>query len=487
LRSSAAAALVTYAFNLAIVPLVLGRMGPDLLGAWATVASLVAVGSLADAGVRTEIVRRVGAACGAGDPDAVVRSARQGVTLLAVIAALVTVAGVAAAPVVRSFSFPAGVPGYGPTEVDNLLRATVAVIAASLVANGYFGVLRGVQRGDVETLGRVIAVPVAAVVTVAGVVLSWGLWALFLGGLTQLVTGVAWSWRHTRRLVPGLRLRPVPLSVPVVKGYLALSGLALLSQVGDVVDSQWDKLVLSHFVGSTAVASFHIGTSLVLQGRALALLPLAPLLAAVAELRERDRARMEALFDVLSRAGMVFGAVVLGAVFVFTPAFVGLWLGAGQAPPGTVDAARLFTVAASFNLMSAPLALRSFGEGWHRLAAGSAAVNMAVNAALSLALTMAIGFHGALYGSIAGNLTGSAFLFVLVRRRTGAYRAFLRWRAPAVGVLAAAAASVAGLGAVDSWPALGAAGAAYVAAVGAACARAERLPVRRLLSRPVTA
>lgn len=485
-RSSTAAALVTYGFNLALVPLVLGRMGPELYGAWATVASILAVGSLADAGVRTEIIRRVGAASGAGDQEDVVRSVRQGVTLLAVLAALVTVVGAAAAPAIRGFSFPAGVPGYGADELDRLVRATVAVLAASLVANGYSGVLRGVQRGDIDTVGRIVAILVAAAVTVTGVALSWGLWALFLGSLTQLVVVVTWNWLGTRRVVPGLRLRRVPLTAPVVKGYLALSGLALLSQVSDVVDSQWDKVILSHFVGSSAVASFHIGTSLVLQAKALALLPLAPLLAAVAELRERDPARMEALFDLLAKAAMVSGAVVLGMVFVFVPAFVDLWLGPGQARTGTAVAARLFAVAAVLNLVSAPLAFRAFGEGWHALAAASSAVNMVVNAALSLVLTMTIGFNGALYGSIAGNLVGSVFLFGLVRRRMGERWAFPPLRALTVGALVAAAGSVGGLGNVRSWPSLGAAGAVYLAVAGAACARAERLPVRRLLSRPVT-
>lgn len=483
--SSAAGAVVTFAVNLAIVPFVLNRLGPNLYGAWATMASVLAVGALADAGVRTEITRRVGSALGEGDEDGLVRSVHQGVTLLAALASTITLVGLLAAPAIRAFAFPKGVPGYTNPEVDLLLRATMALLAGSLVANGYFGVLRGVQRGDVETTGLILAVPASAVATVVGVHLGWGLWALFLSSLTALLVAGAWNTVGARRLVPALHPRLAALSGSIVKGYLGLSGLALLAQVSDVVDSQWDKVVLSRYVGSTAVTSFQIGTSLVSQGKTLALLPLAPLLVAIAELRRHDRVRMEALFSLMARAGMVLGAVVLGAIFVFAPAFVRLWLGDEPSAAAAVGAARLFSIAAVCNLVSAPLAFRAFGEGWHALCAASSIVNMVVNGALSLGLTMAIGFNGALYGSIAGNLIGSSVFFVLMRRRMAE-----RWTAPplralVVGALAVLLAVLAGADRLGSWVELVPAGAAYVVVVGLACARAERIQVTDLLPRRV--
>lgn len=477
-RTSVAGAAVTYAVNLAIVPLVLHRVGSEIYGAWATMASILAVGSLADAGVRTEIIRRVGSAHGDGDDEALVRSVRQGVTLLVVLAGAITLVGMLAAPVIRAFAFPGGVPGYAPAEVDLLVRMTVAVLAASLVANGYFGVLRGVQRGDIETTGLMLSVLTSAAVTVGCVTLGWGLWALFLGSLAGLLVTVMWNSAGTHRLVPDLRLRLVAVTGPVVKGYLALSGLALLSQIGDVVDSQWDKVILSRYVGSTAVTSFQIGTGLVLQAKALALLPLAPLLVATAELRSRDRARMEVLFSLMARTAMVVGAVVLGATFVFAPAFLKLWLGDDPSAAGAGSAARLFTLAVAINLVAAPLAFRAFGEGWHTLAAVGAGINMVVNATLSLLLTVAIGFEGALYGSIAGNLIGTAVFLLLMRRRLGDRWVSPPWRALTIGCLAAALMVVAGADRVDAWLPLALLGLLFVGVVGPACAVAERLSLR---------
>jgi O-antigen/teichoic acid export membrane protein len=474
-RTSAAGALVTYAVNLAIVPFVLHRVGATLYGAWATVASILAVGALADAGVRTEIIRRVGVAQGERDDEALIRSVHEGVTLLAALAAAVTLLGVVAAPAIRAFAFPGGVPGYANPELDLLIRATVAVLATSLVVNGYFGVLRGVQRADVETVGQMLAIPVSAAVTAVAVSLRWGLWGLFLGSIATLLVTATWSARGASRVVPDLRPRLVALTRPVMTGYLALSGLALLSQIGDVVDSQWDKVVLSRYVGSAAVTSFQIGTNLVQQGKALALLPLAPLLVSVAELRLRDEARMESLYRLMARAGAVVGTVVLGGLVAFAPSFVRLWLDGDPSAGSAGTAARLFSVAVALNLIAAPLAFRAFGEGWHVLAAASAGANMALNGVLSLVLTMSIGFNGALYGSIAGNLAGTVVFVVLMHRRLGDRWIVPPWKALAIGSLATGLAVVAGAGRIETWPVLVLAGGLFAVGLGAVCAAAERL------------
>lgn len=481
-RSSAVATVVTYGVNLAIVPFVLHRVGADLYGAWATLASVLAVGALADAGVRTEIIRRVGAAQGDGGHDELIRTVQQGTTLLMMFAGVIVAVGVFATPVIRAFAFPGGVPGYSGRELDLLMRAIVAVLATSLVANGYFGVLRGVQRGDVETTGMLLAVPMSAAATVTGVSLGWGLWGLFLGSLATLVVTVAWNATYAGRLLPDLRFRPVALRSSAAKGYLALSSLALLSQIGDVVDSQWDKVVLSHFVGSSAVASFQIGTNLVLQGKVLALLPIAPVLVLIAELRRHDRARMEAAFQLMARASMALGTVVLSSIFVFAPAFIRLWLGADTATAGAAHAARLFAIAVALNLASAPLALRAFGEGWHRIAAASAVSNMALNGTLSLLLTMAMGFDGALLGSICGNLAGTLVLLVMMRRRLGDRWVPPPWKALTLGSAGTLLMVGTGADSPHGWLPLVIVGFAYAVVLTAACGAAEALPFREVKS-----
>jgi O-antigen/teichoic acid export membrane protein len=478
-RSSAGAAAVSFGLSLAVLPFVLHRVGPELYGVWVTVAALLAVGGLADAGIRTEVMRRVAAAKGKDDDAQLVASVQQGMTLLACLGGVVFLLAIAATPLIRGFAFPAGVAGYGAAEIDLVIRATLALLLVTLVGNAYFAVLRGVQRGDVETLAQMVALPVGAAVTVVAVIADWSIWALFAGSTAQLLVLFGVEWAGVRRLVPALTPRLTRVTKGTARAYLALSGLALLSQISDVVDSQWDKLVISHFVGSGAVTSFQVGTSVVLQGKAIALLPLAPLLVAIAELRHREDDRLESLYRLLSKASFVLGAVILSATFVYAPAFLELWLGVPGAAAG--GPARLFAVAATLNLMSAPFALRAFGEGWHSVAAVSALVNMVLNGVLSLVLTMALGLNGALYGSIIGTAAGVVVLLVLMRRKMGK-----RWigpplRALTIGAVAAAGVVLLRLDDPGSWAALGLAAAGFTSVIAVTSILAERLPVSALL------
>ena len=477
-RSAALGTAVSYAINLAILPFVLHRVGAGIYGAWATVASVLAIGSLADSGIRTEIVRRVADANGRDDDVAMARAVHEGLTILAVMSFGILVVGWLVTPAVRAFAFPGGVPGYGASEIDWLIRTVFVLLVAALLGNGYFGVLRGVQRGDIETTARTAAVPVGAAVTIAGVAAGWSLWALLFGLAAQLLVSLGWQWVAARRLLPAVRPRFVRMGRAPVKAYLALSSLVLLCQLGDVFDFQWDKLMLSRFVGATAVASYAIGTTLVLQARTLAQLPLLPLLTAAAELRERQPARLEALFDFLSKAAMVLAAVVLGGIFLFGPSFIRLWLGPDMAQAGR--AARLFAVASAINLIGAPLTFRALAEGWHKLAATSAVVNVVLNGTLSAVLTVAIGFDGPLYGSIVGNFAGMVVFMVLIRPRLGASFRLPGLKALATGMALVAAIVALGLDSAGSWPALAVAGLAFAAVAGTLCARSERLGLSSL-------
>src|SRR5581483_7595491 len=264
---------------------------------------------------------------------------------------------------------------------------------------------------------------VGAAATVGGALAGAGLWSLAGGWAAQTVVQLLLEWRGTRAVAPDLRFRLLRISPTTLRPFLALSGLVLLSQVSDVIDTQWDKLVLAHYVGPAVVASFQLGTMLVLQAKALAVLPLTPLLTAVAELGRSRSDEARRIYSELERCSFALGGAILSAAFAFGPAFVRLWLGADFAAAGTV--VRLLVVAVALNLYAAPLALRAFGEEAHRLPAIGSVVNVVVNGALSLVLTRSIGLNGALYGSIAGNLAGTALFLVLMRRAHGK-----GWRMP---------------------------------------------------------
>ncbi|PKW27184.1 O-antigen/teichoic acid export membrane protein [Phycicoccus duodecadis] len=387
----------------------------------------------------------------------------------------VVILAVWGAPWLAALVFPTGVPGYSDAQIAMVLRVMVVAMAASLILGAHFAALKGLQRSDVEVAAQVLALPANAAVLLVGLLHGWGLWALAFAQLAGIAVAASVQAVGTRRLLPHLSFRPGLAGWPVVLSYLTLSTLALVSQVGDVFDSQWDKLVIARYVDSEAVTAFHVGTMLVLQAKALALLPLMPLLAGVAELRVARPREAQELQRSLVKVGAVASAVVLGGVFVFAPAFILLWLGPGYEEAGVV--ARIFTVAVALNLVVAPIAFQAFAEGAHRLAAVAALTNIAVNAFASLLLTVQVGLYGAAVGSVVGNMAGAGVLVALGRRRLRA------WVSPAIRtpVLAAGAGGavvISGVADVRSWPWLLASVLLFALAVGVSAARLEGISLR---------
>jgi O-antigen/teichoic acid export membrane protein len=409
----AAAAVVGFLTNVLLLPWVLGSVGADTYGGWAGIAAILAVLTLTDVGFRTEVVRRVATAHGMESPADATRSARVGLTLTILASAPIFLAAVVAAPQITGFLFPRSEP-TAPPDTILLVRLMVTWTWVTVVCNAFLAALKGLQRSDVEARAQIVAVPLSAATTVLCIRGGADLWSFGAALVVSTAVPLAAQWVSLRRLAPHIVPRPARTSRAEVSSFVGLAGLAALSQVTEILDSQWDKLVVAHLVGPEAVASLHIGTSIALQGKVVALLPLLPLMVAVAELR---RSFPMAAVDVqrgLMRSGAVMAAITTGALFVFGPSYIELWLGNDAGAAG--DVARWFAVAVALNLVSAPVAFQAIAEGHHRLAAAGSLANGLSNAVASLVLTLHLGVLGAVYGSIIGNAIGSALFLVLARR-----------------------------------------------------------------------
>jgi O-antigen/teichoic acid export membrane protein len=460
-RSAVLRLVVEVPMILAVLPFVLSTLTPARYGVWATFASLLTLGGLLDAGIRVEVTRRVGGAVGSADPNALQRAVSSGVTQLLVLAAGVAVVGAAVGPLVLAATFPRG----APVHLGALYAGVLALLLLSVLSGALFGTLKGLQRPDIENLGAIAGLLVTAVVSVVLLRTGFDIWALYWAAVGAYLTRVGIQYVGLRRLAPGLRLRPGAMPRGSRRTTVLLSGSALLTQVPEVVNAQWDKLVLSNAVGPSAVTQYELGSALGLQARVLALLPLLPLLAAMSELRVRDPLEREALFERLSRTSAAIGAVVLLGVVAFAPSFFRVWLGSGYGDAGTV--AQLVAVGMLVGLVGAPWVSYALAERWHRAPAASAVALMAVNATATVLLVPRVGLLGATIGTMVANVVAVGLLLVLLMRRRR--RAWLR---PAVLPVAlvgavAAAAAAAGSTTLTSRPGFLAAVAGFVLLTGA--------------------
>jgi O-antigen/teichoic acid export membrane protein len=442
--ASALRMVVSTPLSLVVLPIAFHRLTPSQYGVWAVLSSVLAIAYFAEAGVRTEIVRRVADAYGREDLEGVVHAARQGWLVLSGLAALIGALGWLLSPFLVRLLLDDRDRLAAGVDVVLLSRITMLIFALSLVAAGAFAVLGGLQRTDWDSYGS-IAGSVAGAAAVTGALLAGhGLWAFPLGSATYLLVESAVRLVGVRRLVPEMSWRVARVRRGVIQSYFGLSALVVLSQVSNVFDYEFDKVLLARIVGAGTAGHYDVGSTLTLQARAAALLPLVVLLPGVAELRHRDGAAVLRLYDGVVASVLAGVVAVLGGVYLFAPSFVPLWLGQGHEE--SITTAQLLAVAMVVNALAAPAAYYCIALGWTRLTAVGSLVNIVVNAVCSVVLVSFLGLHGVLIGSIAGNGAATIVFLALVRRRApDVWRRGLA-RPLVVGALAVAAGSAVGLG-----------------------------------------
>jgi len=404
LGSNAASQLVSALANLLVLPRVLHGIGVRQYGEWATLAALVAIGQLAQTGAGTEIARRVAAAQGQRDGAALRDAVRQGVTVLAGIAALIEAVTIVFAHPVVVLIFST-VPAGQLDQLSLLLIGVITVFSVGLVGNGYFSVLSGLQRSDYSSWSGVVSLVVGAGVTLGGIAAGWGLWSLLASAGVQLLVSWAGPVAGVRRVVPGLGFRLVRVSKAVVVGFVGLPAMLVIASASDLFDSQVDKLVLAHTVGPRASAMFQIGVGLEQMLRSVALIPLAVMLAGTAELYRTDPRRLRRLELLSSSTTQALAAVGAGGVVIFASQFIQLWLGHGYGDAAL--AARALALSALLNMWSAPWTYYAVGRRRYHYVLIAASATLAVNALCTVFLTTRIGLAGALIGSVAGSAAGT--------------------------------------------------------------------------------
>jgi O-antigen/teichoic acid export membrane protein len=413
LTSSFFSTAISTVSALVILPRILGGVSLSRYGDWATLAAMLAIGQLAEGGVTTEISRRVATANGRGDMSAACQAVREGITVLSAIAAATEVVSlVAAHPVVNAVFSQASASQRG--QLALLFIGVMTLFAVGLVGSGYFSILGGLQRSDYGSWSAVSAIVAGALTTVIGVSIGLGLWALFLADALQLVVGWVWPAFGVRRLVPELTFRFTHVSWATARSFIGRPAMLVVGSASVLFDSQIDKLVLTHTVGSDASAMFQIGTNIVLAAKSAALIPLGFLLAGTAELHATNPKRLRHLEFIANSTTQAVTSVIVGGFLIFSPVFLHVWLG-----PGYADAAlsaRFLAIAILINMWSASWYYYAAGLGRYSFIVAYSSVTLGVNAICTITLTTSIGLHGALIGSVAGSAAGTLTGWIILRR-----------------------------------------------------------------------
>ncbi len=402
--------VVALAAGIITVPLLIKNLGTDAYGLLGVVSALVGFVGVVDLGLTSTITNAIAYGNARADHSRINRLFSGGILLYTplvfAIVGLVTL-------LVYAPWFPlASLLNITP-DVARLARLVIVIMLSYTMAGAFWGgVLKSLYHGvnDVAIYNGTqtiynsffalafILYLLFGQVTLLGVVLVQAVGALvrlllFVGVATRRYTWFSFIWSRE--------------SVRVVAPLLNYSVILFLSMVCIVILERSDNIVLAHYLGLAAVASYSIVYKLFYLPAAM--LPIAtasaPTVAALYE--QKDWAALATLYRRILRVNIILKFIVFAFLLVFAREIVVLWVG--------VD---LFTGYGTVAAIAATYMVFAW-NGTHSLFFGAMqnfkpelranAISIVLNLAFSIYLVQKIGMAGVPLGTLLSFLLVNAW------------------------------------------------------------------------------
>jgi O-antigen/teichoic acid export membrane protein len=227
------------------------------------------------------------------------------------------------------------------------------------------------------------------------------------------------------RVFPELRLEPWRLDTVIFRKLFAYGSKLQISRVADSVNFQFDRIIVSKFVGIDYVMFADVGGRLLSRIRVLPLILLSSLIPAVSELQAMNQTeRIRLAFDRSTK----FLAFISVPLFVFAAAFahpiVRIWLGSSFSIAAYTM--QILALGYLFNVLTGSISFFSQGIGNLGAQMWTSIIQAATNIVLSIVLVFRIGYYGVMIGTLISLIVGAVlFVFAFNKILKGSLRSIV--------------------------------------------------------------
>jgi O-antigen/teichoic acid export membrane protein len=284
----------------------------------------------------------------------------------------------------------------------------------------FVGVLNGIQRSDVLSLLTAATLVVKFAAITAALAGGKGLIGLVVADLIVAAVSVVPLVVMTKKCLPDVSLRWTRYDHTLMKRLLRFGTQLQVSRFAELVQTQFDKLLLTRFVGLSSVSMYDFGSRPLGRLRALPLTALSALVPAVSELdAERNTARIHAGLVRGTRYVIVLSVPLFLFLVFFANEVITVWLGEGFGQAAST--LQLLSLAYFVSVMAGVPAFVAQGIGEPGYQMHATLLQSGLNIVLSTALVISLGYFGAVIGTaIAGIVGGTVFLHRFGKRFTPA-------------------------------------------------------------------
>jgi len=403
---------VAAAYILVLLPVVVHYLGTEQFGLWVLIMALTGYVWLVDLGLSLSFTKYVAQYIAERDYENVSGVVRHGILFYLAVSILVIALGGLLAPYVfRALNVPA----------EQLELARVAFLIALLgfginaILYVFLSLLSGIQRMDVVNIFTSVALCLKFVAIAGALALGMGLIGMMAAevavGFVSLVPVVL----IVKRFLPDVVPWRLGFSTSMFKRLLKFGGQLQVSRFAELVQLQFDKLLISRYIGLTAVTMYDFGSRPLNRLRALPTTALMGLLPAVSALDvEGNQDRIRAGLLRSTRYLMLFSVPLFAFLAVFAHDIIHVWLGSGFSQAART--LQILAVGYFSSIITAALAVTSQGRGEPQYQMRTTLVQAIVNILLSTSLVLLFGYYGAVAGTAIAAVVG-ALLFTRVYGR----------------------------------------------------------------------
>jgi O-antigen/teichoic acid export membrane protein len=403
---------VAAAYILVLLPIVVHYLGTERFGLWVLIMALTGYVGLVDLGLSLSFTKYVSQYISERRFDNVSSVFRHGIFFYLGISVLIIVLGGVLAPYV----FDAlSVPSEQLELAGRAFLVALFGFGVNAIVYVFLSLLSGIQRMDVVNIFTSVAFVVKFGAIVAALVLGLGLVGMMVAevlvGLVSLVPAAV----LVKRYLPEVAFWRFSIDRSMFKRLLKFGGQLQVSRFAELVQLQFDKLLISRYIGLTSVTMYDFGSRPLNRLRALPLTGLMGLLPAVSALDvEGNEARIRAGLLRSTRYLLVVAVPLFAFAAAFAHEIMHVWLGSGFS-----QAAQTLQILAAGYLVgiaTGPLAVISQGRGEPQYQMKTTLVQALANIILSTTLVLIYGFYGAVAGTAIAAVVG-ALLFTRIYGR----------------------------------------------------------------------
>jgi O-antigen/teichoic acid export membrane protein len=403
-------------------PVYLHFLGYEKYGVWLVLATVLTFAQLGNLGIGPAIIKLVAEEYGRGNIEGIQRYVITAMALLCVSGTVVLMVILALkTPIIAAFKL-----SDKDAETVSWLLPYIGVLSIYVfVVRVFEAALSGLGRMDltnyIQSFGRVANVVVSSLLLYIGS----GIKSMLIGSIISYLLIHIINLICIRRIAPIRFLQISGFDVYRCKRLLHFGGAVFGGSLIDMLFSPFNKLMLSRYVGVSAIPIYEIAYTGSMQIRALfetALRSMMPEVSRIsANITMQAKNRISQLNSYAMKLIFLFGIPVYVALFIFAPLLLKLWLGERcvETLPGVF---RIMLVGAFLSLLGIPAFHTLMGVGHIRSCFLGFAIPCVINAFLVAVRVVFLGTLSLQYvaSSVVAGTTMSTFYLIwhLCRTRT---------------------------------------------------------------------